>query len=64
MKAVYEDNGFSNPSANQIYNGAKLLLGGQLDATKGAFLHTLGISAKASGTPLMSQEDFNALDQR
>ena len=64
MRDVFEDNGFSNPSANQIYNGAKFFLGGQLDPEKAVSLRTTGNLAKRGGTPLMSREDFNTLENK
>jgi formylglycine-generating enzyme required for sulfatase activity len=67
MRDVFEDNGFKNPSANQIYNGANLFLAGQLhqlDPNRAAdLIRTTGKLAKQAGTPLISRTGFRELDQ-
>ena len=65
MRDVYRDFGFTNPSANQLVNGAKSLLSfgtKPLDPEGGVQLYRISISAKSAGMGLMTREMFEKLE--
>ena len=62
MRDVFDESGFSSPTANQIYNGVKFWLGSPPDPEGSVRLRTIGKTAKGAGIPLMSREDFGNLN--
>lgn len=64
MRDVFRNHGFMSPTADQIYNGAKLLGGGRLSTDDGVSIRNFGELAKQAGIPLMSREEYMSLDRR
>lgn len=63
MRDVFHDHGFTQPTPQQIFNGAKFFVGGSLTPEGGVRIRTTGILAKRAGMPLMSRRDYEQLDR-